>query len=190
MGLPSLKKPTAPFCSTAGPKILSGGAAGLAPIAAAGPPSQPPSELSRTSTGEGGDARRRSVLLWHMADAEDPFLDCAAPPALAPSTRPAPTGSAPLPDPCLLHLALQLVGGGGRRHIQRWERRSLPRHQGCIPHAPPVVRAWAEAGTGCGARRQRGIGTPWRFCFCSGAAAAPAMACRYALGLRSRSASA
>jgi len=173
MGLPSLKKPTAPFCSTAGPKILSGGAAGLAPIAAAGPPSQPPSELSRTSTGEGGDARRRSVI--------------------APSTRPAPTGSAPLPDPCLLHLALQLVGGGGRCHIQRWERRSLPRHQGCIPHAPPVVRAWAEAGTGCGARRQRGIGTPCRFCFCSSAAAAPAMACRFCdavLGLRSRSASA
>ena len=31
-----------------------------------------------------------SVLLRHMGDAEDPFMDCAAPPALAPSIPPPP----------------------------------------------------------------------------------------------------
>jgi hypothetical protein len=28
---------------------------------------------------------------------------------------------------------------------------------------PLVARAWTEAVTGSGARRRRGIGTPWRF---------------------------
>ena len=76
-----------------------------------------------------------SVLLRHMGAAEDPFMDCAAPPALAPSIPPPPQD--------LIRSLILAFSAWGRSSSAESDTATsgggsggaLPRHQGRIPHA-------------------------------------------------------